>query len=194
MKKIILSLGIAFLIGNAFSQEKGTNEIGLTVGVLTTNDFVGLFSDVLTTSYSAGYVSYDKVSSSPSLGILYKRAIMDKWMVYADVVAQFSSKNVMYNNVNDGTVKNTFLTIGIGTDYHYVSTDWFQMYSGGSIAYCTQMWNYSSNNPDLRDGKAGFVNFQVNALGFRFGKKLGVSVELGLGYKGIAVGGLSYQF
>uniref|UniRef100_UPI0030D94E9C hypothetical protein n=1 Tax=Maribacter arcticus TaxID=561365 RepID=UPI0030D94E9C len=38
------------------------------------------------------------------------------------------------------------------------------------------------------------LSFQINALGFRVGKKLAAYAELGFGYKGMAQLGASYQF
>ena len=83
-------------------------------------------------------------------------------------------------------------TVGVGTDYRYISRNIFQMYSGVSVAYTSENVKSSGsyNSPDTN----GFVNYQFNVLGFRVGKKFAGFAELGYGYKGIINAGVSYQF
>ena len=50
------------------------------------------------------------------------------------------------------------------------------------------------SSPTFEDANDGFFNFQVNAVGFRVGKALAATLELGVGYKGSANLGVSYQF
>ena len=88
----------------------------------------------------------------------------------------------------------SFVTFGVGTEYHYVNADWFQMYSGLSVGYTFQTLNYNGSSSDFEDGSDSYFNFQVNALGFRFGKEFAGFLELGVGYRGIANVGVSYQF
>jgi hypothetical protein len=56
------------------------------------------------------------------------------------------------------------------------------MYSGVGLAYFTSD-EYNTN-----------LSFQVNALGFRVGKKLAAYAELGFGYRGMINVGASLQF
>ena len=66
----------------------------------------------------------------------------------------------------------TNITFALETDYRYVSKPSFQIYSGLGVAYFTSD-QYDTN-----------LSFQINALGFRVGKKLPAYAELGFGYKG----------
>ncbi|MFT7073036.1 MAG: hypothetical protein ACJAX3_002028, partial [Patiriisocius sp.] len=76
----------------------------------------------------------------------------------------------------------TNITFALETDYRYVSKPSFQMYSGVGLAYFTSD-EYNTN-----------LSFQVNALGFRVGKKLAAYAELGFGYRGMINVGASLQF
>ena len=100
----------------------------------------------------------------------------------------------MENNLIVGDVSHTYLTFGFGTEYHYIVTEWFQMYSGGSIAYTTRSSDFTSSSSSFEDANDGFFNFQINAVGFRVGKTFAGTLELGVCYKGVANLGLSYQF
>lgn len=138
-------------------------------------------------------VTFHTTSSSPALYFNYKYAIQDKWFFYADLSYQVIKQDVKQNSLTIGDVSNRFITVGFGTDYRYISKDIFQMYSGVSIAYTTRDADFTTSN-NMNDKHDGFFNFQVNALGFRVGKKLAGIAELGFGYKGIANVGVSYQF
>ena len=118
---------------------------------------------------------------------------MNNWFFFADGTYQTIKEDVLENSVKTGDVSNRYLTIGFGTEYHYVHKDWFQMYSGASIAYTSQNADFTTSS-DIEDTNDSYFNFQVNAVGLRFGKALGGFVELGVGYRGYVNAGLSYQF
>lgn len=67
------------------------------------------------------------------------------------------------------------------------------MYSGLSLAYTQRLSSFDDGSTITHDN-AGFLNFQVNALGLIVGNKLAAFTELGFGYKGVISLGLSYQF
>lgn len=194
MKKAFVTLLFIGAGIYGFSQEKGTSDIGASVGVVTSNDFINVSSDLITSAVSAGTTTFSNKKETPSITLYYKNAIKERWFFYADANYQSFSEDVYIDNLQVGDVTNIFLTFGFGTEYHYISGEWFQMYSGLSIAYTSQMANYTGSSSELEDSNDGFFNFQVNAVGLRVGKKLAGVVELGVGYKGVASAGLSFQF
>ena len=194
MKKIFLSFVFSLTILLGFSQTKGTHEFELTVGGPTRNDFRDVANQIIESVIAAGNTTYTNKSSTPSIAISYKTTIKDNWLIYADGVYQSVKENVLVKNNQVGDINNSYVTFGVGTEYHYIYKPWFQMYSGASIGFTAQYSNFKGSSSDLKDGHDGYFNFQVNALGFRFGKKLAGIIELGAGYKGVANIGLSYQF
>lgn len=178
----------------AISQEKGTNEVYAGVGLITTNMILNLGSEVLVTGFSAGHITYPNSKGIPAIGIGYKIAPADRWMVSFDAYYESSKSEVFFDDVKNGNVRYSYLTLGLGTDFHYVSTSWFQMYSGLGIAYSFENGRYDGSNTDIQDNKHNYINFHLNALGFRFGKAFAGFAEIGFGYKGLLHAGLSYQF
>ena len=178
----------------AFGQDKGTNDIGAGVGLLSSNEFLNDVSILVVSGASAGYTTYANASITPAISVFYKNAIKDNWFLYADGIYQSSKEDVLVNDVKNGDVSHTYLTFGFGTEYHYINKEWFQMYSGASIGYTVQYSNYTGSSEDFEDNNDGYFNFQVNAVGFRVGKALAATLELGVGYKGVANLGVSYQF
>ncbi|KAB2813596.1 hypothetical protein [Phaeocystidibacter luteus] len=182
----------------SMGQTKGTNDLSLNVGFASSQEIVEDFANLAITAVSAGSVTYENVNAAPTYGLEYAISVYDNWFFLADGYFQTIDKDVFINGSQDGSVSSIFLTVGFGTDYHYVNTNWLQVYSGISVAYTRQTDNYTGTDTEFEDEldelDNGFFNFHVNAIGARFGKKLGITAEVGYGYRGIANIGLSYQF
>ena len=188
MKKITLTLVAVLISIFTYAQEKGTHDIGVNIGFFTSNDFLNTTEDII-----AGG-TFENTKVSPSIAVNYKIAIKHKWFFYADGVYQSIKEDVLLNEVVIGDVSHTYLTFGFGTDYHYISKEWFQVYSGASVAYTTRSSDFTTSSTDFEDANDGFFNFHVNALGVRVGKALAGTLEIGVGYKGVVNLGMSYQF
>ena len=174
----------------SFSQEKGTSDISFSVGAGTSNDFLNATEDIIS---NIGGVSTTNASFAPSFNLTYKYAILNNWFFYADGTYQSIKEDVIENSIKIGDVSHRYITVGFGSEYHYIHKEWFQMYSGASIAYTSQNADFTTSN-DIEDDSDSYFNFQVNAVGLRFGKAFAGFVELGVGYKGYANAGLSFQF
>lgn len=194
MKRIFIALFIIVFCSPIYAQDKGTHDFSISVGGITNNDFLNIASEIIITEISLKTESYTNSTSTPSIAITYKNALLDNWFFYGDIVYQSFKKDILLSGNNVGSLNNIFITFGIGSEYHYIHGDWFQMYSGLSLAYTNQYSNYKGSSTEIKDGSGGNLNYQINALGFRVGKSLAGFAELGVGYKGIASIGLSYQF
>jgi hypothetical protein len=79
-------------------------------------------------------------------------------------------------------------------DLNWIHTRGFIMYSGvaaGASYY--QSEGTSSETPDVSTDSDWFFAFQVNLLGFRIGRALGLFVEFGAGFNGLIDAGLSIK-
>ena len=187
MKKSLLIIGLVFLSQQVIGQSKGTSELSFGLGFETSNEFLNTVEDIIDDT------SYANTKVSPAYILTYKRAIADRWFLFADGSYQSVKEDVIQGELTIGDVSTTYLTFGFGTDYHYISKDWFQMYSGASVAYTSQSSNFTTS-ADIDDENDGYFNYHLTALGFRFGRALGAFVELGVGYRGFGAAGVSYQF
>ncbi|MCF1191433.1 hypothetical protein LRR18_07540 [Mangrovimonas sp. AS39] len=187
MKKRIALLSLLFISLYSVAQEKGTNDINFGIGFETSNEFLNTVEDIISG------VSYRNTTVTPAFILTYKIAVKNKWFVYADGAYQQVTEDVVENNLTTGDATHRYITVGFGSSYHYISKNWFQMYSGASVAYTSQYSNFSTSS-NLEDKSDGYFNFHVSALGFRFGKALAGFAEIGVGYKGFANVGISYQF
>lgn len=191
MRKYSIIFAVLLLSKLAFSQEKGTSEIGISVGQFSSNNLLNTTEKIIQ-DIEGGL--FENTKSKPTIAINYKFAIKNNWFIYADGTYQNIKKDITINSIKVGNVNHNFLTFGLGTEYHYIVKEWFQVYSGASIAYTSQCSDFTTSSSIFKDSKGGFFNFQVNAVGLRVGKTLAATLELGFGYKGIASLGVSYQF
>ena len=192
-KKLLVAIFISFSFLSALhAQEKGTSDISANIGFGTSTEISNLFVDVLTGGFTGGQISTSEIKAGPTFGLTYRYAVVNRWMVHADVFYQKMTSDVYVSGVKNGELDYSYVTVGIGTDYRYISRNIFQMYSGVAVAYTSENVKSSGsyNSPDTN----GFVNYQFNVLGFRVGKKFAGFAELGYGYKGIINAGVSYQF
>jgi hypothetical protein len=195
MKKrsLLLILASFTFISTLYAQEKGKIELSASVGFATSTDLANLFTDIIESGFTGGQITTSNLKTSPTFGITYRHAVADRWMINADGFFQRMSQDLFLAGKNDGKMDYSYITIGLGTDYRYVSTNSFQMYSGIAVAYTLENLKYTGSSGKIPDSQR-FVNYQLTAAGFRVGKQFAAFAELGFGYKGIANAGLSYQF
>ncbi|WET67873.1 hypothetical protein [Sphingobacterium sp.] len=192
-KRLLLSTTLLLCsAGVAFAQQKGTSDISVTVGAATSTDLANLFTNILTEGLTGREYSTRNMKAGPSFGLTYRYAVADRWMVHADGFYQKMTEDLYLSNVKSDEFKYSYITVGLGSDYRYISKEYFQMYSGLAVAYTSESIDNSGQGASPKG--EGFFNYQVNAAGFRVGKKLAGFAELGFGYKGIANVGVSYQF
>lgn len=176
------------------AQQKGTHELYAGVGLLTTNNTFSLRSNIMLDGYtSSSHLAYSNNHNIPAFGLGYKLAVADRWTVGVAGYFESDQSDVYYDDVRDGTMRHSYFTIGLGTDYHYISRKWFQMYSGLEVACTIGGLNYDGVNDEIVERKYRYLNFQLEALGLRFGKSFAFFTEIGFGYKGIIHAGLSLQ-
>lgn len=192
-KRLLLSIfaSLCFILASQ-AQEKGSSDLSVNIGFATSTELSNLFTDILVSGLTGNQIKTGDIKAGPTFGVTYRYAIANRWMVQADGFYQKMSQDIYVNNTKEGKANYTYITVGLGTDYRYISNNFFQMYSGVAVGYTSENIK-NSGAQNSADGD-GFINYQVNALGFRVGKKFAAFAELGFGYKGIINTGVSYQF
>jgi len=195
MKKLIVLLFAILTLGVA-GQENTLQEFGLSVGTLTTMNYLDKTEDVLFGGIpgagdSLSYSSFE----SPSITATYKLTALENLMFRVDISWQSISEDVLVGNVKVGDKSTNFLSFGLGADYYYFTRGKLDVYSGFTVAPTLQYVSVR-NVEDLDDLEAtdAFFNYQINGLGVRYGENLAVTLELGYGYKGVGAFGVAYRY
>lgn len=192
----ILSASIILLIAtsnNKLFAQDSKHDISVSYGVLTNDQFLDFYSDLFIDIFTLGYETTDNTKELGGIFITYKNiAHKFNWGITAGYDAILSS-DIKDKDTLVGKGYSNRITIALEGDYRYINKDIFQMYSGLGLGYTFRKDTY---NPDIgpeQTNNINHFNFQLTAVGVRFGKSLGGFMELGFGYKGILNFGLSYQ-
>jgi outer membrane protein W len=196
MKMKVLILVIILLTGlsTGFTQEQGTSKIKLGYGLESSNSLLDITTSLTGSTLSLGTVRYDDLTGTGTLYVGYEYAVIDRLMIGATIAYETNKEDMFVGDSNIGTVSHNHISFGLDANYYYISSEMFQMYSGIGVAYTIQSDKYDGDQSGIEDGKSSYFNFQLNAVGFRYGSAFGVFAELGFGYKGIINAGISYQF
>ncbi|OWP84455.1 hypothetical protein BWK59_05185 [Flavobacterium davisii] len=190
-------IGLLLLLSSFFNsnaQEKRTSEFRVSYGVVSTNSIINTVTDILTTPATLGAITVDNKISSGVFTISYSYALVDKLNLGLDLAYEAFVSDVISNGKIVNKQKEDDITLALKSDYNYLSKNKFRLYSGLGIGY-TLIKNRTNDlsSHGLSFDNSSRFNFQITGIGFRYGGKLGISAEAGLGYKGILNAGISYQ-
>ncbi|MFK7050621.1 outer membrane beta-barrel protein [Flavobacterium columnare] len=190
-------IGLLLLLSSFFNsnaQEKRTSEFRVSYGVVSTNSIINTVTDILTTPATLGAITVDNKISSGVFTISYSYALVDKLNLGLDLAYEAFVSDVISNGKIVNKQKEDDITLALKSNYNYLSKNKFRLYSGLGIGY-TLIKNRTNDlsSQGLSFDNSSRFNFQITGIGFRYGGKLGISAEAGLGYKGILNAGISYQ-
>ncbi|RVU90347.1 hypothetical protein EH230_05225 [Flavobacterium columnare] len=190
-------IGLLLLLSSFFNsnaQEKRTSEFRVSYGVVSTNSIINTVTDILTTPGTLGAITVDNKISSGVFTISYSYALVDKLNLGLDLAYEAFVSDVISNGKIVNKQKEDDITLALKSNYNYLSKNKFRLYSGLGIGY-TLIKNRTNDlsSQGLSFDNSSRFNFQITGIGFRYGGKLGISAEAGLGYKGILNAGISYQ-
>ncbi|AMO19834.1 outer membrane beta-barrel protein [Flavobacterium columnare] len=191
-------MSLIVLLSSFFSttaQEKGTSELRISYGIVSTNGIINTVTNILTAPASLGTIEIDNKVSTGVFTLEYNYAILNKLNLGLDLAYETFESDILSNGKVINKQNEEDITLALKSNYNYLSNDNFRLYSGLGVGY-TLIRNKTNelSSEGLSFDNSNRFNFQITGIGFRYGKKLGISAEVGLGYKGILNGGISYQF
>lgn len=105
-----------------------------------------------------------------------------------------SNTRLYYRHSDDSEVrreKNTYHTAMAGSQYAYLKSENFEVYLG--IYTGISLRENTVIGKSDEEFKKQYFAYQISPVGFRFGRGLGFTFELGFGFKGIVSGGVSIR-
>ena len=185
----------------AWSQERTflKNDISVGYGIGTSNEILDLAEDTFSSLFTLGNYWVDR-DYTGGFFLSYKRQVSKRIKVGGSFVYEYSSGTTFRKEDNTfketGEVSANNYTIAAEGNYLYLNHTKFQLYSGIGAGVSFAKEKYSPNEPSSGsdDDSLSHFNFHLNAIGLRYGNKLGVFAEAGFGYKGIINMGASYRF
>jgi len=204
MKKLKVSItALALLLGTTLmAQPSGTGEIAFGYGGVSSNAMGVVMFDIVSTVGAEILGSSYSRENYKNIGtgrFSLKLTPHDRFTIGGALIYEHIDSDLEVGGQLMGHQRLTFYTAALEFDYRYVSKEKFQMYFSLGAGTTFMHENFlpdetlNSQISSFNDFYDPYLNLHVNLLGLRFGKTVGVFVELGLGYKGIANAGISFQ-
>ena len=196
MKKFLLLVFITFLGLNLKAQSFDHHEFSLSYGVLTPDRFYTFKSSILDDQLPDSRYIRDNYKSNGNLFLTYRFVSLNEFLVWGGTVGYgTSSAEVYYLGQKQGIVERQFISGAFELQYRYVNNGDFQMYSGLGVGVTAGKEQFTAEAAGMNSNNRTMIlpGYQINLAGVRFGKRLGVYLELGYGYKGIMNIGIAYS-
>jgi len=204
-KHLTLLLAVGFIVVLckpvlAQDQQNGIY-VSYAPGFLSAQGFYESSSDVITAILDDIFTDDEINDNSTQTGIIslgYNRFLSEK--IKLGVSGSYAKYTTKRDYTKHGEVvkqikwSDSFITVMLRFDFHYVRKEKISMYSGISVGASFVKGDNISGDEDLALPSNTLFAFHLNAFGIRFGKDLGFFLESGFGYNGIVSGGVSYQF
>ncbi len=202
--KLLLLLSCLFIVmgkpGLAQDQNNGIY-VSYAPGFVSAQAFYDGTNDFFNDLGHTLFTTDDSDTKTGMTGIIsagYNRFLSEK--IKLGISGSYSKYTNSLDIIKDGEVKgnfkwsDSFITLMLRFDFHYVRKEKISMYSGLSFGVSFVDGKNISGGEDLALPSGTLFAFHLNAFGVRFGKDLGFFLESGFGYNGIISGGISYQF
>ncbi len=193
---IVLTLFAFLLPAAGFGQAPiRKHDASFQFGVLSSDQAADLFGDVLLVIITLGNFSKNdvKYSGVPFLTYHYSAnsrfgfgGAIGGYTVKGDLVRQNAELVV-------GDFRETNYVAAAELDYHWIMRPGLQLYSGAGFGVRMRRGRYTDETDTQRASKT-LPTFHLNAIGVRFGQRVGFFAEFGYGYKGMLSAGVNAQF
>jgi hypothetical protein len=196
MKKFLLLL-IMLQVSNSFAQnQKGTIEINSSYGFISAPRVSNYASNILGSVGTLGnYDVCDHENSGP-VSVHPKYYISDRIKLGLNITFEQEKEKTMDNGLSTGKVKSSYYCFMPSVTYNYWQRDNCEVYGCVSLGAGIENSTFSPVSKETYSEKLeNSIKFacQFSALGIRYGKKVGIFMELGYGYNGIFQAGISYN-
>ncbi len=195
MKPVLVMIITAVFFSSAGFAQVRKHDLSFQYGFLSIDQVTDIFEDIVLVVISLGnfYKQDMKFSGVPFLTYHYSA---NSRFGFGGSLGYYTSKGDLVLE-GGSTVVGPFIErnsiAAAELDYHWVMRPGFQLYSGAGFGLRLRSGTYTNGAETDKSTKA-LPTFHLNALGVRFGGKIGFFGELGVGYKGIIAAGINAQF
>jgi hypothetical protein len=188
---IVLVLALFLCASAGFGQTR-RHDLALGFGVLSMDQVTDIFTDVITVVLTMGTFGKVNQEFSGVPFLTYHYAANSRFGVGAAIGGYSDSGDLRLGDDVVGTFRERNYIAAVELDYHWLMKPNLQMYSGVGFGVRFRRGTYTAAEADTVSKI--LPTFHLNAIGLRFGRKIGFFLEAGVGYKGMLSGGLDAQF
>ena len=185
------TLVLFVLSTGAFGQTR-RHDLSLAYGFLSIDQVTDIFTDVVTIVLTFGTFDKARQEFTGVPFLTYHYSANSRFGFGGAIGGYTASGDLRVLGENVGTFRERNYVGAVELDYHWIMRPGFQVYSGAGFGIRYRRGTYVT--AETRTASRVLPTFHLNALGFRFGRKVGFFLEAGIGYKGMLSGGLNAQF
>jgi hypothetical protein len=189
--EISLVLAAFVLTAAGFGQTR-RHDLSLSYGVLSSDQLIDIFTDVLTIVITLGTFSKNNVEYTGVPFLTYHYSANSRFGFGGAIGGYSSHGDLQVAGDMVGTFNERNYIGAVELDYHWIMRKGFQAYSGAGFGLRYRRGTYRTTETDTFNRI--LPTFHINALGVRFGGKVAFFLELGAGYKGVLSAGVNAQF
>jgi hypothetical protein len=185
----------AFLFSTAGFGQVRQHDLSVQFGFISIDQFADIFENFLTVIITLGNFYKEDTTYGAVPFLTYHHSANGRFG-FGGAVGYYTSKGNLVREGGDvvaGDFKETNVIAAAELDYHWIMRPAFQLYSGAGFGLRIRRGNYADGIETATTTKA-LPTFHLNALGVRFGRKVGFFAECGVGYKGVLAAGINAQF
>jgi hypothetical protein len=194
--KLILALTLAaFIFSTAGFGQTRKHDVSFQYGFVSNDQVVDIFENIVMIVITLGNFYKDDMKFSGLPFLTYHYAPNSRFG-FGGTVGYYSASGSLKRDAGGaaiGDFKERNYIGAVELDYHWVMRPSFQIYSGAGFGVRIRRGTYTDEDETDTISKT-MPTFHINALGLRFGGKIGFFVEAGYGYKGVISVGLNGQF
>lgn len=188
---IVLTLAVFIFAASGFGQDR-RHDLSLGYGVLSIDQVTDIFTDIVTIVLTLGTFGKTQQKFTGVPFLTYHYSANSRFGFGGAIGGYGDSGDLAFGGDNVGTFKESNYIVAVELDYHWIMKPGFQMYSGAGFGVRFRHGTYTTTETETVSRV--LPTFHLNALGLRFGGKIGFFLEAGVGYKGMLSGGLNAQF
>lgn len=181
-------------------KEYQEHELYGSYGLLTAQDF-GILINSATEAVIDGVIDAaggtpgtykSKTSGTGAIGLGYNSYLSPRWSMGLLANYEGYTRTYFFSTGTVSRLRDDFITLMFRTDFRWVNAQVLQLYSSVAVGG-NYIHSYELGNP--AKGLENVVPaFQLTPLGLRLGTRVGLFVELGFGWNGLAAAGISGRF
>jgi hypothetical protein len=191
---LVLTLAALLLPSAGFGQTR-THDLSLQFGVLSSDQMIDIFEDVILIVITLGNFSKDNIKYGGVPFLTYHYSANSRFG-FGGAIGGYSSSGDLVRQSTGllvGDFRETNYVVAAELDYHWVMRPGLQIYSGAGFGVRFRKGRYTDESATETFNRT-LPTFHINAIGVRFGQKIGFFGELGFGYKGMLSVGVNAQF
>ena len=188
---LVLLLAALVLTAPVFGQTR-RHDLSVSYGALSIDQMSDILQDVLTVVLTLGTFNKTDAKYTGVPFLTYHYSANSRFGFGAAVGTYKASGTLQAGGEDVGTYEERNTIGAVELDYRWVMRPGLQIYSGVGFGLRYRHGTYQTEGSS--EVNKFLPTFHINALGVRFGRKVGFFFELGAGYKGVLSAGLNAQF